>query len=138
MHPYHCNCILEKSICWLLQENKGCCYIISWRKCHHYCTNLKDLLITLFTLDSTKDVQYDDYLNCQQSIIESVDKYSNRFKKFHKKVNPNNRTLVANTICQFLSGLNLTIVPLVYARIPVNLNIIVDIIKSIEAGYKII
>ncbi len=47
--------------------------------------NLKDLLIEQFTLDSTKDVWYDDYLNCHQGITESVEKYSNRFKKLHKK-----------------------------------------------------
>ena len=60
--------------------------------------NLKDLLVARFVLNSARDVWYDDYLNCYQSITESVEKYSNRFKKLHKKVDLNNRTLAANTI----------------------------------------
>ena len=45
---------------------------------------------------------------------------------------------VANTIRQFLSGLNLTIAPLVYASGPANLDAAVNTAKSIKAGYKII
>ena len=60
--------------------------------------NLKDLLIERFASDSTKDVWYGDYLNCRQGITESVEEYSNRFKKLQKKVDPNNGTPVANTI----------------------------------------
>jgi len=84
-----------------------------------------------------KDVWYGDYLNCQQEIMESVKEYSNRFKKLNKKVDPNNRTLAANTIWQFLSGLNLAIVLMVYASRPGNLDVAVNTAKSIEAGYKI-
>ena len=72
--------------------------------------NLKDLLINWFTSDSAKDIWYGDYLNCRQGTTELVEEYSNRFKKLHKKVDPNNRTLVANTIHQFLNRLNLTII----------------------------
>jgi len=60
--------------------------------------NLKDLLIARFALDSAKNVWYDDYLNCRQGTTESVEEYSNHFKKLHKKVDLNNGTLVANTI----------------------------------------
>ena len=60
--------------------------------------NLKDLLIARFASDSAKDVWYGDYLNCRQEITESVEEYSNRFKKLHKKVDLNNGTPVANTI----------------------------------------
>src|SRR6266545_211921 len=60
--------------------------------------NLKDLLIERFASDSTRDVWYGDYLNCRQGIMESVEEYSNRFKKLQKKVDPNNGTSVANTI----------------------------------------
>jgi len=60
--------------------------------------NLKDLLVTRFASNSTKDVWYGDYLNCRQEIMESVKEYSNRFKKLQKKVDPNNRTPAANTI----------------------------------------
>ncbi len=60
--------------------------------------NLKDLLIARFVSDSIKDVWYGDYLNCRQGNTESVEEYSNCFKKFHKKVDPNNETPVANTI----------------------------------------
>jgi len=69
--------------------------------------------------------------------MESVEEYGNCFKKLQKKVDPNNRTLTANTIRQFLSGLNLTIMPIVYASGPENLNAAVETAKSIEAGYKI-
>src|SRR6266542_6541358 len=70
--------------------------------------------------------------------MESVEEYGNRFKALQKKVDPNNGTLAANTIQQFLSGLNLTIAPIVYASTPENLNAAVEAAKSIEAGYKII
>src|SRR6266498_2816627 len=99
--------------------------------------NLKDLLIERFASGSIKDVWYGDYLNCRQGITESVEEYSNRFKKLQKKVDPNNGTLAANTIQQFLSRLNLTIVPIVYASGPENLNAVIEMAKSIEAGYKI-
>ncbi len=69
--------------------------------------------------------------------MESVKEYSNRFKKLHKKVDPNNRTPAANTICQFLSRLNPMIALMVYASRPENLNVAINTAKSIEAGYKI-
>src|SRR6266540_6544499 len=99
--------------------------------------NLKDLLVTRFASNSTKDVWYGDYLNCRQDTMESVKEYSNRFKKLHKKVDPNNRTPAANTICQFLSRLNPMIALMVYASRPENLNVAINTAKSIEAGYKI-
>src|SRR6266540_1650146 len=99
--------------------------------------NLRDLLIVRFASDSTKDVWYGDYLNCRQGITESVEEYGNRFKRLQKKVDPNNGTLAANTIRQFLSGLNPTIASIVYASTPRDLNAAVDAAKSIEAGYKI-
>src|SRR6266540_6027986 len=69
--------------------------------------------------------------------MESVEEYSNRFKKFQKKVDPNNGTLAANTIWQFLSRLNPIIAPMVYASGSRNLSMTVETAKSIEAGYKI-
>ncbi len=69
--------------------------------------------------------------------MESVEEYSNHFKKLHKKVNLNNGTPATNTIRQFLSGLNLTIALLVYASRPINLDVTVNTVKSIEVGYKI-
>jgi len=53
-------------------------------------------------------------------------------------VNLNNEMPVINTICQFLSELNLTITSLIYASTPADLNEAVNTVKSIEAGYKII
>jgi len=50
----------------------------------------------------------------------------------------NNRILIVNTFHQFLSKLNSTIIPLVYASIPANLDEAVNTAKSIEVGYKII
>src|SRR6266540_1601825 len=99
--------------------------------------NLKDLLIERFASDSTKDVWYGDYLNCRQGITESVEEYGNCFKKLQKKVDPNNGIPAANTIQQFLSGLNPTIALIVYASTPGNLDAMVEAAKSIEAGYKI-
>src|SRR6266542_2097318 len=99
--------------------------------------NLRDLLVDRFTLDSTKDVWYSDYLNCRQGITESVEEYGNHFKRLQKKVDPNNGTPAVNTIRQFLSGLNPTITSIVYASTPGNLNAAVNAAKSIEAGYKI-
>src|SRR6266508_5991555 len=84
-----------------------------------------------------KDVWYGDYLNCRQGMTESVEEYGNCFKKLQKKVDPNNGTPAANTIWQFLSGLNPTIALIVYASGPENLNAAVEAAKSIEAGYKI-
>ena len=69
--------------------------------------------------------------------MESVEEYSNRFKKFHKNVDPNNGTPAANTIRQFLSGLNPTIALLVYVSGPANLDVTVNTAKSIEVEYKI-
>ncbi len=100
--------------------------------------NLKDLLMAQFTSNSTKNIWYSDYLNCQQGTMESVKEYSNRFKKLQKKVNLNNGTPAANTIRQFLSGLNPVIALMVYASGPENLTAAVEIVKSIKAGYKII
>src|SRR6266542_606739 len=99
--------------------------------------NLKDVLIERFASDSTKDVWYGDYLNCRQGITESVEEYSNRFKKLQKKVDLNNGTPAANMIRQFLSRLNPTIALMVYASVLGNLNAAVETAKSIEAGYKI-
>ena len=98
---------------------------------------MRNLLVARFASDSTKDVWYGDYLNCRQGIIESVEEYGNCFKKLQKKVDPNNGTLAANTIRQFLSGLNPTIALIVYASTSGNLNAAVEAAKSIEAGYKI-
>jgi len=44
---------------------------------------------------------------------------------------------VANTIQQFLSGLNLTIALMVYTSGSINLDAAVNTAKSIEAGYNI-
>ncbi len=52
-------------------------------------------------------------------------------------VDLNNRTPAANTIRQFLSGLNLTITLIVYASGSENLDVAINTAKSIEAGYKI-
>ncbi len=70
--------------------------------------------------------------------MKSVEGYDNHFKKLQKKVNPNNEMPAANTIRQFLSGLNPTIAPIVYASGSGNLAVAVKMAKSIEAGYKII
>ncbi len=100
--------------------------------------NLKDLLIARFASDSVRDVWYDNYLNCRQGSIESVKEYSNHFKKLQKKVDSNNGTPAANTIWQFLSGLNSTIALMVYTSRPKNLDAAVNTAKSIKAEYKII
>ena len=70
-------------------------------------------------------------------MTESVEEYSNCFKKLQKKVDPNNRTSAANTIRQFLSRLNPIIELIIYASRPENLDAAINTAKSIEAGYKI-
>ncbi len=69
--------------------------------------------------------------------MEIVEEYSNCFKKLYKKVDPNNRTLAANTIWQFLSRLNPIIILLIYIGIPADLQVAINTAKSIKVGYKI-
>jgi len=67
-----------------------------------------------------------------------IEKYSNRFKCFQKKIDSNNEIPTANVIWQFLSELNLIITFLVYANILADLQVTIDIAKSIKVGYRII
>jgi|SRR6266542_3370697 len=69
--------------------------------------------------------------------MESVEEYSNCFKKLHKKIDLNNGTPAVNTIQQFLSRLNPAIALMVYASGLRNLDAAINTTKSIEAGYKI-
>ncbi len=69
--------------------------------------------------------------------MKSIEEYNNHFKRLFKKVNPNNETLAANTIQQFLNRLNLIIAFLIYVEMPATLQVVIDTTKSIKAGYKI-
>jgi len=101
-------------------------------------TNLKEGLIERFASAATKNTWYVDYLNCNQGLTETIEKYTNRFKKLFKRVDPNAATPVANVIRQYMTGINLSIVSLVYTRGSVTLQAAIDTVKSIEAGFKII
>ena len=100
--------------------------------------NLKEGLIERFASVVIKNTQYADYLNCNQGLTETIEGYTNQFKKLFKQVDPNVTTPVANVICQYMVGINPSIAPLVYVRGPVTLQAVVDIAKSIEAGFRII
>ena len=50
---------------------------------------------------------------------------------------PNAATPIANVICQYMTGINPNIVPLVYVKGLVILQVAVDAAKSIEAGFRI-
>jgi len=100
--------------------------------------NFKERLIKKFTSTATKDTWYVDYLNCNQGLTETIEGYTNQFKKLFKQVDPNVTTPVANVICQYMVGINPSIAPLVYVRGPVTLQAVVDIAKSIKAGFRII
>ncbi len=69
--------------------------------------------------------------------MKLIKKYSNYFKKLHKKIDLNNGISAANTIYQFLNGLNPTIALLVYTRMSANLDAMINVTKSIKTGYKI-
>ncbi len=47
-------------------------------------SNLKEGLIERFALAATKDTWYVDYLNCNQGLTETIERYTNRFKKLFK------------------------------------------------------
>ncbi len=61
-------------------------------------SNLKEGLIERFTSAATKDTWYADYLNCNQGLIETIEGYTNQFKKLFKRVDLNAATPVTNII----------------------------------------
>jgi len=134
LNLYNSGCIFKRAAVNYYEEIRS--NIQQWAK-ENIINNLKDLLIVWFALDSIKNVWYDNYLNCWQDLIESVEEYSNRFKWLFKKMDPNNGILVTNIIWQFLSRLNSTITLLVYTRISADLQIAINVAKSIKVRYKI-
>ena len=46
--------------------------------------NLKKGFIKRFASAATKDTWYADYLNCNQGLTETIEEYTNRFKKLFK------------------------------------------------------
>ncbi len=94
-------------------------------------------IIKRFALVAIKDTWYANYLNCNQGSTETIEGYTNQFKKLFKRVDPNAAIPVANVICQYMVRINPSIAPLVYTRGPVTLQAAVNAAKSIEAGFRI-
>jgi len=69
--------------------------------------------------------------------METIEGYTNRFKKLFKRVDPAAATLVANVICQYMARINPSIAPLVYTRVPAIIQVTVNAAKSIEARFRI-
>ncbi len=61
-------------------------------------SNLKEGFIKRFTLAATKDTWYANYLNCNQRLTETIERYTNQFKKLFKRIDPAATILVANVI----------------------------------------
>ncbi len=66
---------------------------------------------------------------------QSVDDYANKFQRLQRKTDAIGRTLIANVIRQFLTGLNPIMAPMVYATAPATLQAAIDIAKRYKAGF---
>ena len=64
-----------------------------------------------------------------------MDDYANRFQRLQRKTNTNGRIPIANVVQQFLTGLNSTIIPMVYATAPATLQAAIDTAKWYKAGF---
>ena len=52
-----------------------------------------------------------------------------KFQRLQRKTDTNERTPIANVVQQFLTGLNPTIAPMVYAMVPAMLQAAIDTAK---------
>ena len=66
-----------------------------------------------------------------------MDDYANKFQRLQRKTDANGRTPITNVVQQFLTGLNPTMVPMVYATAPAILQAAIDTAKWYEAGFMI-
>ncbi len=64
-----------------------------------------------------------------------MDDYANKFQRLQQKTDANRRTPVANVMRQFLTGLNPTMVPMVYVTAPATLQAAINTAKRYEAGF---
>ena len=64
-----------------------------------------------------------------------MDDYANKFQRLQRKTDANGRMPIANVVRQFLTGLNLTMAPMVYATAPATLQAVIDTAKQYEAGF---
>ena len=62
-------------------------------------------------------------------------KQPNKFQRLQRKTVANGRTPIANVVRQFLTGLNPTMAPMVYATAPATLQAAIDTAKRYEAGF---
>src|SRR6266540_172358 len=89
-----------------------------------------------FTSDAQKDQWYAELHQLKQTPGQSVDDYVNKFQRLQRKTDANRRTPIANVVWQFLTGLNPTMAPMVYATAPATLQAAIDTAKRYEAGFK--
>src|SRR6266508_735695 len=88
-----------------------------------------------FTSDAQKDQWYAELHQLKQVPEQSVDDYTNKFQRLQRKTDANGRTPIANVIQQFLTGLNPTMAPIVYATASAILQAAIDTAKRYEAGF---
>src|SRR6266498_2156101 len=88
-----------------------------------------------FTSDAQKDQWYAELHQLKQALGQSVDDYANKFQRLQRKTDANGKTPIANVVRQFLTGLNPTMAPMVYATALVTLQAAIDTAKQYEAGF---
>ena len=88
-----------------------------------------------FTSDAQKDQWYAELHQLKQTPGQSVDDYANKFQRLQQKTDVNRRTPIANVVRQFLTGLNPTMAPMVYATASVTLQVAIDTAKRYEVGF---
>src|SRR6266511_2456816 len=82
-----------------------------------------------FTSDAQQDQWYAELPQLQQTLGQSVDDYANTFQRLQRKTDANGRTPIANVMRQFLTELNPTRAPMVYATAPATLQAAIDTAK---------
>src|SRR6266540_5227025 len=88
-----------------------------------------------FISDAQKDQWYAELHQLKQTPEQSVDDYANKFQRLQRKTDANGRTLIANVVQQFLTGLNPTMALIVYAIAPATLQAAINTAKRYEAGF---
>ena len=64
-----------------------------------------------------------------------MDDYANKFQKLQWKTNATGRTSIANIVQQFLIGLNLAMIFMVYATASATLQVTIDTAKWYEVEF---
>jgi len=64
-----------------------------------------------------------------------VNDYASKFQRLQRKTDVTGRTPIANVVWQFLTELNLTMTPMMYATALATLQATIDIAKQYEVGF---